>query len=186
MNDLNSEQATYPPEINFVREGVKIGLANGAFALLLMYGSYFMGINTFVDVQFYSIFLPYMIIVLIVYGFQLRKRNGGYLAFKQAIQFTFMSYVIVSLVVAAGTYVLYNLIDKNLTQRSFDVSIEKMKRIFENLGVPDEQIDKEIGSRQPQSTDFGTIFLGTGIDLIWHFVKSLLISLIIRKEKPAF
>ena len=40
MEIYNSEQAVQP-EINFVREGVKIGLINGAIALLLMYGSYF-------------------------------------------------------------------------------------------------------------------------------------------------
>jgi len=107
MDVLESEQQ-YQPQINFVREGLKIGLINGAIALLLMYGSYFAGLDTFVTVQFISVFIPYMIIILIIYGFQLRKRNGGYLSFKDGLQYTFMSYVIVTLLVAVGTYILYN------------------------------------------------------------------------------
>ena len=66
MDVLHTEQE-YQPSINFVREGVKIGLINGAIALLLMFGSYFAGLDTFVTVQFVSLFIPYMIIILIVY-----------------------------------------------------------------------------------------------------------------------
>ena len=35
---------------------------------------------------------------------------------------------------------------------------------------------------EPKHTSFKQIFLGLGITLIWNFCKSLLISLVIRKE----
>jgi hypothetical protein len=186
MDISNSEQPVNNSSVNFIREGMKIGLINGVFALLLMYGSYFMGLDTFVSINFFTTFIPYMIIVLIIYGLQLRKRNGGYMAFKEALQYGFVSYVIAAIIIAIGTYILYNLIDKDLTQKSFDLSIDKMKNAFESLGMNADQIDKELGKRTPQKTDIGTIFLGTGFGLIWDFIKSLLISLIIRKEKPSF
>ena len=75
MEVLNHE--AHQPQINFIKEGVKIGLINGAIALLLMYGSYFAGLDTFVNVQFFSRFIPYMMIILIIYGIQLRKRKGS-------------------------------------------------------------------------------------------------------------
>jgi hypothetical protein len=187
MEDLNSEQAV-PSQINFVREGVKIGLINGTIALLLMYGSYFVGLGSFVTTQFISTFIPYMIIMLIIYGLSLRRRNGGYLSFKDGLRFTFMSYVIATLLVAIGTYILFNLVDKNLTQKSFELGIEKTRKFMENMGAKPEDIDKQMESfgTVPKETNLKNVILGAGTDLIWNFVKSLLITLIIRKEKPVF
>jgi hypothetical protein len=168
--------------VNFIREGVKIGLINGAIALLLLFGGYFAGLDIFVTVQFISKFIPYMMVILIIYGLQLRKRNGGYLAFKEGLQYSFMSYVIVALLVAIGTYILFNLVDKNLTEKSFDLSIERLNK----MGMKEEEIERAIGKRGNQKTDFYTIFLGTGFGLIWDFVLSMIVTVIIRREKPAF
>ena len=144
MEVFNSDQPVQPA-INFVREGAKIGIINGAIALLLMYGSYFAGLDTFVTVQFISKFIPYMMIILIIYGFQLRKRNGGFLAFRDALKYSFMSYVVVAVLVAIGTYILFNLVDKDLTQKSFDLSMEKMKSTFTNMGMKEEELEKKYG-----------------------------------------
>lgn len=184
MEAFNSQPVYH--KINFVREGMKIGIINGVIALILMYGGYFAGLETFVTTQFVSKFIPYMMVILIVYGFQLRKRNGGFLSFKEGLQYGFMSYVVVAIIVAMGTYILFNIIDKNLTQKSFDLSLEKMKSLFHNMGMKEEDIDKQTGTKEPQKTDFSNIFLGTGFGLIWDFIVSLLVSLIIRKEKPVF
>jgi hypothetical protein len=94
--------------------------------------------------------------------------------------------VIVAVLMAIGTYILYNLIDKNLTQKSFDLSLEKIKNTFAGMGMKDEDVEKAMGNREAQKTDFATIFLGTGFGLIWDFVVSLIVSLIIRREKPVF
>ena len=183
MEVFNTEQ-TLRPQIDPVKEGVKIGLINGAIGLLLMYGSYYAGLDTFVNVQFASKFIPYMMIILIIYGFQLRRRNGGYLPFRDALKYSFMSYVVVAVLMAIGTYILFNLIDKNLTQKAFDLSLEKIKSTFSGMGMNEEDIERTMGKREAQKTDFATIFLGTGFGLIWDFIVSLLVSLIIRREKP--
>lgn len=186
MNVLETESAG-ASTVNFIREGVKIGLINGLFGLLLMYGSYFISFDTFVNTQFITGFIPYMIIVLIIYGFQLRKRNGNFLAFKEGLQYAFVSYIIAALLIAIGTYILYNVIDKNLTERVFDASIEKTRHMMERMGAPEEQITKTLDdtAKGKKETNLKNIFLGTGWDLIWSFVKSLIIALIIRREKPA-
>jgi hypothetical protein len=184
MDVLNKE--AHQPPVNFIREGIKIGLINGIIALLLMYGSYFAGLDAFVTVQFYSRFIPYMMIILIIYGFQLRNKYGGYLSFKEALQYSFVSYVVVAVLVAIGTYILFNLVDKDLTQKSFELSMEKIKHTFTSMGMKEEEIEKAIGNKEVQKTDFKTIFLGTGFGLIWDFIVSLIVSLIIRREKPVF
>lgn len=179
METYHSEQ-TISPQINFAREGVKIGIINAMIALLLMYGSYFAGMDAFVTEQFIAKVVPYMMIILIVYGIQLRKRNGGFLAFKNALQYSFMSYVIVAVLVAIGTYILFNLIDKELTKKVYDILMAKMTA----LGMKAEELEKTMGKREDQQTGLKNIFLGTGTGLIWDFVVSLIVALIIRKEKP--
>lgn len=175
----------YEP-VNFVREGIRIGAINGAFALLLMYGSYFMGIDAFVTAQFLDNFIPYMIIVLLIYGFQLRKRNGGYLSFKEGLQYAFVSYVVVALMLAVGTYILFNLVDKGLTEKTVNATIERMRSFAERMGVSASDIDKDMDklNESKKETNLKNIVLGTGQALIWHFIKSLLIALVIRREKP--
>jgi len=176
------------PLVDVKREGIKVGIINGLIALALMYGSYSMGMDVFINQQYLNTFLPYMIIVLLIAGFRLRKKNGGYLSFKEAMQFTFLSYVIAAILIAIGTYILYNLIDKDLTEKSFALGIEKTRGVMERLGASDDEIEKTLGRMENEKTETGfkTILLGTGLGLIWDFVKSLLITLIIRKEKPAF
>lgn len=186
MDVFSTEQQA--PLVDFKREGFKIGIINGIFALILMYGSYYMGMDTFMNQQYISAFLPYMIIVLLIAGFQLRKKNGGYLSMREAIQFTFVSYIIAAVIIAIGTYILFNLIDKDLTEKTFKLGLEKSRALMERMGAPEEEIEKTIGKMgdQKAETGFKNIILGTGVGLIWDFVKSLLISLVIRKEKPAF
>jgi hypothetical protein len=186
MDVFSSEKET--TLVDTKREGIKVGIINGLIALALMYGSYFMGMNTFINQQYFNTFLPYMITVLLITGFQLRKRNGGYLSFKEAIKFTFLSYVIAAVIVAIGTYILFNLIDKDLTEKTFVLGMEKTRGFMERMGASDEEIEKTLGKMENQKaeTGFKTILLGTGMGLIWDFVKSLLVSIIIRKEKPAF
>ena len=184
MEVFNTEPVPPVSQVNFIREGVKIGIINGALALLIMYITYFVDLDTFVNCQFITAFIPYMIIILIIYGFYIRRKNGNYLNFKDALQYTFMSYVIAAVIVAIGTYILYNLVDKDLTQKSFDLTVEKTRSFMESIKVDPKQIDKELDSMNRKDTTFKNIFLGVGLSLIWDFIKSLLISLIIRREKP--
>lgn len=187
MENYQSE-TVYQPQVNFVREGVRIGIINGVIALVLMYGSYFAGLNAFVTTQFVGVFIPYMIVILIIYGLRLRRKNGNYMAFKDGLQFTFMSYIIAGLVIAVGTYILYDIIDKTLTQRSFEAGLQNTRSFLQNLGAKPEDIDKEIDKigSAPKDTGIKNIVLGYGTGLIWDFIKSLLITLVIRKEKPAY
>lgn len=168
------------------KEAYKYGIINGLLGILLMYGSWAVSMQAFVSAQFYGLFIPFMLILLIIGGLQLRKSNGGYLSFKEGLRFTFLSYVISSLMVAIATYVLYNFIDTALTEKSFEIGLEKTRQMMEKMGANDEQIEKAIESanKSKQETSLKTVALGLGLDLIWSFVKSLAVTLLIKKEKP--
>ncbi len=173
-------------KVNVINEGLKYGSICGLIAVLLMYGSWAAGLTTFVAVQFYSNFIPFMIPIIIIGGFQVRKQNDGILPFSQALKFSFFSYVVVAIILAVATYVLYNLIDKDLTMKSLQVALEKTRGMMEKFGASEEDIEKALKKAQEdgaQGTGMGKILLGTGLFLIWDFCKSLLISLVIRKEE---
>ncbi len=172
-------------KVNVVNEGLKFGAICGLIAVLLMYGSWTMGLSTFVSVTFWTTFVPFMIGIILYGGFQLRKQNDNLLPFKEALKFSFLSYVVAALIVALATYVLYNIIDKELTQKSMQVGLEKMRATMEKFGANEEDIAKSLKKTEESSKDtgIGKIFLGMGLGLIWDFCKSLLMALVIRKEE---
>lgn len=169
---------------NITNEGLKIGTICGLLAILLMYGGWAVGIEIFTSIQFISAFVPYMIIIILVAGFQVRKQNGGYLTFQEGLKYSFLSYVIAALIIAIGTYVLYNLIDKELGQKSMDIALEKTRSMMEKFGANEEDIDKQIATAEKEGskTTLKQILFGTALGLIWDFVKALLITLVIKKQ----
>lgn len=171
-------------EVNVTKEGIKYGVILGLVGVFLMYGSWAMGLDAFIKVTSIGAFVPYIIITLIVAGLNLRKQNGNILPFKDAMKFTFLTYVIVAVITAIATYILYNIVDKELTQKSFEIGLEKTRTLMEKFGASEEQIDEALkkAEAEGQESGFKKIFLGTGLGLIWDFVKSLLITIIIRRE----
>jgi hypothetical protein len=170
---------------NIVNEGLKYGAICGLAAILITYCSWAMGINVFMSVSLWSKFVPYMLVIILLAGFNIRKQNGGILAFAQALKFTFLCYVIAELLFAVSNYVLYNLIDTTLAGEVMTRSIEGTRKFMEKMGAPEAKIDEAIKDMQTKGNvmSFGKILLGMGIYLVWDFVVSLLISLVIRKEE---
>ena len=171
-------------QVNIINEGLKFGLICGLSAVLIMFGSWALGIKTFTAVQFYSTFIPYMIIILVIGGLQLRKQNDGLLSFAEALKFNFLSYVIAAVIIAIATYILYNFIDATLTQQSAEIALAKSREFMEKMGASEEDIEKEIkkSAESMKDTGFKKIILGTGTFLIWDFVKALLLSVALKKE----
>lgn len=183
---MNGSQTDGQALVNIKREGLKIGLLNGGLALLILFGSYYVGMEFFMDVKAAEWKIPYMIIVLLVAGLLLRKKNGGYLTMKEGLQFAFLSYVIAEIITGAGIYILYNVIDPDLGNITFEKELERSIAKMKEIGAPQTDIDAEVKKAREAGADTGfkNIFLGMGMMLIWDFMKSLLISLAIRKEKP--
>ncbi len=172
-------------KVNIINEGAKYGLICGLIAVLIMFGGWAAGLNTFTTIQFYSAFTPYMLVIILLGGFQLRKQNEGFLSFAESLKFSFMAYVVAAVLVAVATYILYNVLDKELTAKSAQVALEKTRTMMEKFGAKEEDIEKAIKNSEAsmKETGIGKILLGTGIGLIWDFCKAMLISLVIRKEQ---
>jgi hypothetical protein len=55
---------------------------------------------------------------------------------------------------------------------------------MEKMGSNEDDIEKAMknSAESMQETGFKKIFLGTGLGLIWDFVKAMLLSLVVKKE----
>jgi hypothetical protein len=174
---FNGEEAL----VNFNREGIKIGTINGAVALLLMFGSYYLGFDIFYRVYMVSRFIPYMLVLIIIHGFTLRRKGGGYLSFKEGLRYAFMAYLISEILVAIGSYILFAVVDPQLTRA---IAEENVARNPEALKIMN--ISKEEYLDQNSTTGIRNILVGMGQYLLFDFILSALASLIIRREKPVF
>ncbi len=170
---------------NLINEGLKYGAICGLVAILITYASWAMGIEVFMKVSLYSKFVPYMIVIILLAGFSLRKKNGGLLSFSQALQFTFLCYVVAEILFAISNYVLYNMVDTTLAGEVMTRTIEGTRNLMTKLGAPEDKIEEAIRDmrKDGNAMSFGKIFLGMGIYLIVDFIISLLITLVIRKEE---
>lgn len=175
--------------VDFKKEGLKYGAILSVIALLIMIGSYAAGIDTFLKVSGIFAFVPYMIIILIVGLLDLRKKNGGYMSFKQGLQFCFLAYAVAAVVTAIATYVLYNYVNPDLTRISYEKGLEYTQSMMEKFGASDADVEKamnDASAKQTPTTGIGTVLQGSAYGLIWSFVLSCILAAIFKKEKPLF
>lgn len=171
---------------NNIKQGVTYGIIGGLIFLAISFGPWALGsVDDFVTVATVTNFIPFHFIILLVIGFKLRKENGGLYSFKDALQFTFMAYVVYSIIEAVGTYVLYAIIDPELTGKMIEIAIAKTTQMMEKLGAPEADIEKTIKKMQaePKTTTFKQVFLGLGLAIGFNFVKALILSVIVKKNE---
>lgn len=170
-----------------LNQSIIAGVISAIIYAAFSFGTYYTSINSYVSFSYIYAFLPIIMIILIVMGFRLRKQFGGYLNFKEVLQFAMVAYLIYEIVVAITTYVLFVVIDPQLTRKMLDVTMQYTFKMMKQFGAPQQDIDEAIAKskRQTENTNNKNIFLGVGINLVWDFVKSLLVAIIVRKERPA-
>ncbi len=173
-------------ENNNIKQGVTYGIVGGLIFLVLLFGLWAVGsVENFVAVTGVTTFIPYLFIILLVVGSKLRKDNGGLYSFKEALQFTFVAYVVFALIEAIGNYALFALVDPDMTAKVMEISIAKTLQMMEKFGASEAQIEETIKRMQaePKVTSFKQVFLGLGLAIVFNFVKSLILSVIIKKNE---
>jgi hypothetical protein len=173
-------------ENNNIKHGITYGIVGGLIFLALSFGLWAMGsVENYVAVTGVTTFIPYLFIILLVVGFKLRKDNGGLYSFKDTLQFTFVAYVIYSIIESIGTYVLFALVDPDMTAKVIEIAIAKAVQMMEKFGAPEAQIEETIKRMQaePKVTSFKQVFLGLGLAIVFGFIKALVLSVIVKKNE---
>jgi len=173
-------------ENNNIKQGVTYGIIGGLIFLVLSFGLWALGsVENYVAVTGVTTFIPYLFVILLVVGFKLRKDNGGLYSFKEALQFTFVAYVVYALIEAIGTYVLYAIVDPDMTAKVIEITIAKTLQMMEKFGASEAQIEETIKKIQaePKTTSFKQVFLGLGLAIVFGFIKALVLSIIVKKNE---
>jgi accessory gene regulator protein AgrB len=165
--------------------GLKFGIIAGLIELALMYGSYYGGMDSFLSVKVVSRFIPYTFLLFLFGAHSLRKKRGNYLTLKEGLQFAFLAYIVAEIMSAAGTYILYNMIDPELTRKSLTLGAERTRIMLEKLNTPKSEIDQEIAKIRAgnETTGLKQIVMGMGYELIFDFMKSMIIAFLIKRER---
>lgn len=166
--------------------GLNYGLIAGLIITLITLGQYLGGIEMYLSPIGYISYLV-IITMAVLAALKVRKSNEGFLEFSQALKVTFTVFVIAMLIQTLFTYVLMNFIDVSFKQSLSQEIMNKTEIMLKKFGLSDSQIDAQM--EKERTTDqfaLTRILLGYAITCIVAFIFCLLISLIVKKSKPAF
>ena len=166
--------------------GVLYGLINAGVAIVFTVILYLGGAKTFVNpIAYVGVALP--IVVCVLGGLQIRKQQGGYLEFSEALKNTFLILVIGSLIATLFQFILFNYIDVSFRQALAQVTAEQAEKLMRRLGAPESQIDEAVEKTLNQNNyTIGRLLLGFVVGCIWWFIVALIVSAIIKRKRPPF
>jgi hypothetical protein len=129
--------------------------------------------------------VPVVFILTLSVSFIYRRQKGGYVTMKEVLKFAFLIYVAYEIIYAIYFFILYQLIDPGLNDKVLQATVEKTKSFMERMGSSDDQIDDTIKRIQEGKSTSVTqqTLLGFGFAIIYDFIKSLIIALIVKRDK---
>lgn len=166
--------------------GLTYGLIAGLIVTVITLLQYLGGLDMYLSP---IVYISYLVIITmaVLAALKVRKANEGFLEFSQALKVTFTVFAIAMLIQSIFTYVLMNFIDVSFKEAVSQEVMNKSEAMLKKLGFSDSQIDTQL--EKERSTDqfaFSRVLLGYAITCIVAFIFCLLISLIVKKSKPAF
>ncbi|NEM96994.1 DUF4199 domain-containing protein [Pontibacter burrus] len=126
----------------------------------------------------------YIIIILGIYlGMKEYKSiNNGYMSYGQGLGIGSIVSVVFGLLLGAATWVYTTFIDSGYTQRV----LERQREKFLDSGMTDEQIDRIMASAEAAQGPLMAILGSALLYLIVGFLLSLIISAIVKNNRPEF
>ena len=166
-----------------LKYGIFLGVITVVFSASLFLIDYKLLQNSF-----YA-FIPFIITVVILFvaGFELRKKNDGYLTFKNALLSTFIIYAIAAIITMIYTILQYNVFAPEVAEELQKESLNQQVALWESLGMSDEEIDKAAADAQTRNI-FSPVWQLVALagNLVFGFVISLIVAAIVKKKEPEF
>lgn len=166
--------------------GLNYGLIAGLIITVITLLQYLGGLDMYLSPIGY---ISYIVIITmaVLAALRVRKSNEGFLEFSQALKVTFTVFAIALLIQTIFTYILLNYIDVSFKEAVSQEVMNKTEQMMKKFGASDSQIDQALESeRNKDQFAFSRVLLGYAISCIVSFIFCLLISLIVKKSKPAF
>lgn len=166
--------------------GLTYGLITGLIICLIALIQYLGGLKTYMSPLGYLVYVV-LIVMAVLAGQKQKKVNGGYLEFGEALKVTFSVFASALLLQTLFTYVLFNFIDPSFKEALAQEIMNKTEEFMRRFGASDSTIDEALEKEQGKDPfALSRMILGYGITCIVCFIICLIISAIIKKNKPAF
>ena len=166
-----------------VRYGLILGALNVVFTAGVFLIDYRLIQNPLVGFLIFGI----TIAILFIAGFELRKKNGGYLSFKAALKSSFIIYAIAAVLMVAYNLLQYNVFTPEIAQELQKETLNQQVMVWESFGMSDEQIDENAAAMQERNL-FGLTWQLVGLagNLFFGLIISLIVAAIVKKKEPEF
>ncbi len=166
--------------------GLNYGLIAGLVITVITLLQYLGGLDMYLSPIGYVTYLV-IITMAVLAALKVRNKNEGFLEFSQALKVTFTVFAIALLIQTLFTYILLNFIDVSFKEAVSQEVMNKTEEMMKKFGASDSQIDSALESERTKDQFAITrVLLGYALSCIVAFIFCLLISLIVKKSKPAF
>jgi len=164
---------------------VNFGLLAGLIVCIILLLQYLGGIDMYLS-PVGSLIYVLMITMAIIAGLK-QRRTDGFLEFKDALKITFGVFALAMLLHTLFTFILFNYIDIPFKQAVSQEVMDKTEQMMKKFGMNDSKIDEAMEiERNSDQFAFGRVMMGYAISCIVAFIICLIISVSIKKPKPAF
>jgi ammonia channel protein AmtB len=175
---LDARELTSEKEIPYAPVVWRYGLILAGISIA------FMLIQTLTGMQWTSWVSFIVLIGGLVYALREHRDKdlGGYVSFGRAFAVTTLVGLLSSTVGGIFNYVYINFINPNAA----DAALEQAREQYEKLGMAEEQIDQSMEMAKSMMTSPTGFLLTMVAALIFTAIITLIISLIMKRERPLF
>ncbi len=173
--------------VDLKSHAIKWGLILGVVSVILTLLIYILDITLMADWKYLVLSLVVSIGILIYAGIDFRKQNGGFLPFKRAFVYSFITLVIAGLISTIFSILLFTVIDPGAAEVITDASIDKAEAMLEGFGMDDDVIEEAMDQAREDTKDkftAGGMMLQFVYALIGYAIFSLIIGAIIKRNHP--
>lgn len=178
MNTSNQE---------LLKPAAKSGLILGLIGIIITLLIYFINAKLLANLWVGISILVVSLTLVVVFGIGYRKQTGGYISFKNAFLYSLILLLVAGLIGQTFNYLLFNVIDSDLSELVTDAALENTEAMMEKFNVPDEEIDKALENTETQMANqykIGGIMKAYLYSIIIYAIISLITGAIIRRKHP--
>lgn len=129
-----------------------------------------------------SIQFVFMIAAIVMAMKEFREKNKGYMSYGEGLGLGTLLSAVMGLLVSSFSTFYNRFIDSTILTQALD----KVRMDMEKRGMDDAQIDQSMEYAQKFMSPGIMFFSGVMMSILTGFVVSLIISAIIRRDKPVF
>jgi hypothetical protein len=170
-----------------IKHAIKSGATLGAIGIVITLLLYIINPAALAIWWLGIVILIIFLGLLVFFGFQFRKEEGGYLSFGKAWMYSFQLLIVAGLISTLFNIILYNVIDPQLPEVIADVAVQNAEKMMQRFGMPADQMDEALEESRKSTIDRFTAvgqIKSFAWGLIFYAIVSLITGLILKKKKP--